>query len=63
MAIASKGKGKSSGARSITFLVTDHLEVYLVHIYDKSQLDNLTKDQIIGLLKKGWAIEKVSFIK
>ncbi|MEX2565789.1 MAG: type II toxin-antitoxin system RelE/ParE family toxin [Cyclobacteriaceae bacterium] len=52
MAISSKGKGKSGGARVITFLVTDDLEVYLVYIYDKSQLDNLTKDQIISLLKK-----------
>jgi hypothetical protein len=52
MAISSKGKGKSGGARVITFLVTDDLEVYLVYIYDKSQLDNLTKDQIIHLLKK-----------
>jgi hypothetical protein len=52
MAISSKGKGKSGGARVITFLVTDDLEVYLVHIYDKSQLDNLTKDQILELLKK-----------
>lgn len=52
MAISSKGKGKSGGARVITFLVTDDLEVYLVYIYDKGQLDNLTKDQIIELLKK-----------
>lgn len=56
MAISSKGKGKSGGARVITFLVTDDLEVYLVHIYDKSQLDNLTKNQIIELLKKAGLI-------
>ncbi|WP_245189749.1 hypothetical protein [Lunatimonas salinarum] len=45
MAISSKGKGKSGSARVITFLVTEDLEVYLVHIYDKGQPDNLTKDQ------------------
>lgn len=56
MGISSKGKGKSWGARVITFLITDDLEVYLVHIYDKSQLDNLTKDQIIELLKKAGLI-------
>ncbi|NQZ75663.1 MAG: type II toxin-antitoxin system RelE/ParE family toxin [Ekhidna sp.] len=56
MAISSKGKGKSGGARVITFLVTNDLEVYLVHIYDKSQLENLTKDQIIELLKKAGLI-------
>ena len=52
MAITSKGKGKSGGARVITFLVTEEKEVYLLHIYDKGQLENLTKDQILGLLKK-----------
>lgn len=52
MAITSKGKGKSGGARVITFLITDEQEVYLIHIYDKSQLENLTKDQILVLLQK-----------
>lgn len=52
MAISSKGKGKSAGARVITFLVTDDKEVYLVHIYDKSQLENLTKAHILQLLNK-----------
>ncbi len=52
MAISSKGKGKSGGARVITFLMSDDQEVYLLHIYDKSQLENLTKEQIIELLTK-----------
>ncbi|MCK5276983.1 MAG: type II toxin-antitoxin system RelE/ParE family toxin [Cyclobacteriaceae bacterium] len=52
MAISSKGKGKSAGARVVTFLITDEKEVYLIHIYDKSQLDNLAKNQILDLLKK-----------
>jgi hypothetical protein len=52
MVISSKGKGKSSGARVITFLVTDGQEVYLVHIYNKSQLENLNKDKILDLLKE-----------
>ena len=56
MVIASKGKGKSGGARVITFLVTDDQEVYLTHIYDKSQLENLTKDQILDLLKEAGLI-------
>lgn len=51
MAISSKGKGKSAGARVITFIVNEDKEVYLVHIYDKSQLDNITKQQIVQLLK------------
>ena len=32
MAISSKGKGKSAGARVITFIVTEDKEVYLVYI-------------------------------
>lgn len=52
LAISSKGKGKSGGARVITFLITEEQEVYLVHIYDKSQLESLTKEQIFELLKK-----------
>ncbi len=52
MAISSKGRGKSGGARVVTFLLTDEMEIYLIHIYDKSQLDSLTKNQILDLLKK-----------
>lgn len=47
-----KGKGKSGGARVITFVKVVNEKVYLVSIYDKGQLDNLTKDQVIELLKK-----------
>ncbi len=52
MAITSKGKGKSGGARVITYFVTEDNEVFLVYIYDKSQLENISKEQIIELLKK-----------
>lgn len=52
LSISSKGKGKSGGARVITFLVNDEQEVYLIHIYDKSQLETLTKEQIKELIKK-----------
>jgi hypothetical protein len=52
LSIASKCKGKSGGARVITFVKVVMETVYLVSIYDKSQLDTLTKDQIIELLKK-----------
>lgn len=57
MAITSKGKGKSGGARVITYLVTEDNEIYLVYIYDKSQLENITKEQIIELLKKAGLIK------
>ncbi|WP_152541897.1 type II toxin-antitoxin system RelE/ParE family toxin [Saccharicrinis fermentans] len=52
MTITSKGKGKSGGARVITYLISEDNKVYLTYIYDKSQLENITKEQIIELLKK-----------
>lgn len=52
LAITSKGKGKSGGARVITYLINEDKEVYLVYIYDKSQLENITKEQIFEMLKK-----------
>jgi mRNA-degrading endonuclease RelE of RelBE toxin-antitoxin system len=51
IAIASKGKGKSGGARIITnFVITDNT-VYLLSIYDKSEKDSLTDREINELLK------------
>ncbi len=44
MAIASKGKGKSGGARVITYTVIADInegEVYLLSIYDKSDYDSV----------------------
>lgn len=52
LAISSKGRGKSGGARVINYLVAENKEVYLVYIYDKSQLENITTEQIIVMLKK-----------
>lgn len=51
MAITSKGKGKSSGARIITHLVVSEEVVYLLSIYDKSEKENLTDKELIELLK------------
>ncbi len=56
LTITSKARGKSGGARVITYLVTQDHEVYLVYIYDKSQLDNITKEQIVQLLKEAGLI-------
>jgi len=39
IAIKSKNKGKSGGARIITYLVTADQEIYLLTIYDKSEFD------------------------
>jgi len=48
--ISSKGRGKSGGARVITFLVHQEKEIYLIAIYDKSEVENLSKEQLKGLL-------------
>jgi mRNA-degrading endonuclease RelE of RelBE toxin-antitoxin system len=41
IAIKSKGKGKSGGARIITYLIDEHLEIYLLTIYDKAEFDSI----------------------
>jgi mRNA-degrading endonuclease RelE of RelBE toxin-antitoxin system len=51
LAIASKGKGKSGGARIITCLQVVQTSVYLLTIYDKSQQDNITDKDLLELLK------------
>lgn len=50
IAIASKGKGKSGGARIITHFVIDHSTIYLLSIYDKSEKENLTAKELQELL-------------
>ena len=48
MAIASKGKGKSGGARILTLnllLDTESMEITLLTIYDKGEISNV-KDEI-----------------
>ncbi len=51
IAIASKGKGKSGGARVITNLVVTDATVYLISIYDKSEKENLSEKELDELLK------------
>lgn len=51
ISIASKGKGKSGGARVITHFVLKEDTVYLLSIYDKSELENLSDSEIAALIK------------
>jgi mRNA-degrading endonuclease RelE of RelBE toxin-antitoxin system len=51
LGIASKGKGKSGGARVVTHLVVKDDTVYLLTIYDKSEIENLTDKEILELIK------------
>ena len=41
LAVKSKGKGKSGGVHIITFLITEDQEIYLLSIYDKSEIANV----------------------
>ncbi|MCM5530315.1 type II toxin-antitoxin system RelE/ParE family toxin [Parasegetibacter sp. NRK P23] len=52
VAIQSKGKGKSGGARVITYVVTADEEVYLLTIYDKSDLANVDDKTLKTIIKK-----------
>jgi hypothetical protein len=51
LAIASKGKGKSGGARVITHVHVSAQNVYLLAIYDKSEMENITDKEIIERVK------------
>ena len=50
LAITSKGKGKSGGARVIVHVVFKDGTAYLLTIYDKSELENLTESEILKLI-------------
>ncbi len=50
--ISSKGKGKSGGARVITNIVVLKNVVYLLTIYDKSDMDNISANDLKQMLKE-----------
>ena len=50
MAIASKNKGKSGGARVITYFYQTAETVYLLLIYDKSETANITDGELKFLI-------------
>jgi len=52
IAIASKGKGKSGGARAITHVVIKDNTVFLLTIYDKSEKENITDKELKELLNQ-----------
>lgn len=51
LAIASKNKGKSGGARIISFMKIMNETVYLLSIYNKSEVENLSDKEIKELVK------------
>lgn len=54
MPIASKGKGKSGGARvlTLTVLVSDDTDVTLLTIYDKGEIENVSDEYIKWLISE-----------
>lgn len=52
MAISSKGKGKSAGARVITYFQVKEDTIYLVFIYDKSEQSTIKESEIKDLLNQ-----------
>ena len=54
MAIGSKGKGKSGGARvlTLTVLVREDADVTLLTIYDKDEIDNVSDEYIRWLVSE-----------
>ena len=51
LAIASKGKGKSSGARVITYIKVIDTVIYLTSIYDKSEKNTITDKELEQIFK------------
>ena len=51
LAISSKGKGKSGGARVLTCFKIVHGTVYLLTIFDKSEKENIPDKELSELLK------------
>ena len=51
LAIGSKGKGKSGGARIITYIYKENETIYLLTIYDKSEKQNIKPDELKDIIE------------
>ncbi len=51
LAIESKGKGKSGGGRVITYVYVEKTTVYLLSIFDKSEQENISDNDLKEFLK------------
>jgi mRNA-degrading endonuclease RelE of RelBE toxin-antitoxin system len=52
LAVKSKGKGKSGGMRIITFKIDKNKDVYLLTIYDKSEIASVDDKAIKFIVKQ-----------
>jgi len=51
IAISSKGRGKSGGARVITYFQLTPAALFLLAIYDKAEQDNIADEELKALVK------------
>jgi mRNA-degrading endonuclease RelE of RelBE toxin-antitoxin system len=52
LSIMSKGKGKSGGARVITYCYVKVSTVFLLSIYDKSEKETISKEELQQILSE-----------
>ena len=52
LSLSDKGKGKSGGARVITYVLIKNEIVYLAAIYDKSEHSTIDTNRLIKVLKE-----------
>ena len=52
LAISSKGKGKSGGARIITYVKVLETTIILTSIYDKSERNNISEKELEQIFKE-----------
>lgn len=50
LSVSSKGKGKSGGARVITYVYVSTKTVYLLTIYDKSEKQDLAPNELKAMI-------------
>jgi len=52
LAISSKNKGKSGGARVVSYIYLQAETVYLLSIYDKADTENISDEELKYLVKE-----------
>ena len=52
LGIASKGRGKSGGARVITYVYIENQTVFLLAIYDKNEQTDISDNELKELLSE-----------
>ncbi len=52
MSIASKNKGKSDGARVITYVKIEKRRITLLDVYDKAEKESISEKELAALIEK-----------